>query len=192
MSSNSFAPRNLDVMEHIGKWHYLMGRSKYLAWYVHMLQHWPYCESEDFNVIKNCEEEFYFNFLPKLCRYFADTTSSIWKKQYMHNLASVARTLRVTCILLSRFPRRHVTVVGSDPKNRQIMIITNSEAARTYPWPELNVVRHDHPVLQFHLKSTQCSEVLQNLQEGLHSHSLSNTGQGVTGEIPPWPHHCCS
>jgi len=54
-----------------------------------------------------------------------------------------------------------------NPKNRQIMIITNSEAARTYPWPELNVVRHDHPVLQFHLKSTQCSEVLQNLRERL-------------------------
>src|SRR5882762_9091640 len=69
------------------------------------------CESEDFNVIKTVRKNL-LQFLAKLCRYFADTTSSIWKKQYMHNLASVARTLRVTCILLSRFPRRHVHCCG--------------------------------------------------------------------------------
>jgi len=42
---------------------------------------------------------------------------------------------------------------------------SNSQATRAYHPTKINFVRRDHPILQFHLKSTCCNEVSQNMRE---------------------------
>ena len=46
-------------------------------------------------------------------------------------------------------------------------MINNSQATGTYLRPELDVVRSDHPVLQFHPESTGGRKVSQNVREKL-------------------------
>ena len=182
----------LDVMEHIGKWHYLMGRSKYIAWYVHMLQHWPYV-SQKISMWSKLWGRIYFNFLPNSAgilliphhQYGRNNTCTIWHLWH--------EPWEWLAYYYPGSQEDMSTVVGSESKeqtdydNNQLRSCQNLSLAWTQcceTWSSSSAIPPEVHSMQWGV-----AELARKIAIPTH---CPNTGQGVTGEIPPWPQHCCS